>query len=116
MSRLAHDSLEAVLGKEYRKRVKLYEKVPKGLISNDQLIVASGEKQVLTIYGSLSDAEISAAIKDLFGRLAVVRDATFVPVVIEFYCAEVFRRQEDGSSSRGSEVLIKREAFSIEKK
>lgn len=111
ISKLVHSSLELVLGKDYKRRVKIYEDIPKGLLRNGYLTLAPSSIQRLQIYGDLTDREISVITKELSNSLRQVRDATYVPVVIEFYRAEVFDLGEGGGISRGKEELLRREVF-----
>lgn len=112
ISKLVHSSLELALGKDYKRRVKIYEDIPKGLLRNGHLTLAPGSTQQLKIYGDLTDREISVITKELSNSLRQTRDATYVPVVIEFYRVEVFDLREGGGRSRGKEELLRREVFS----
>jgi len=77
--------VKSVLGEDYRQRVDLRHDSPKGLIRDEKLMVAPDSKQIVKIYGDLTEAEMQSIHEKLFQQLRQVRDDTYAPVILEFY-------------------------------
>jgi hypothetical protein len=96
------------IGPEHAKRVKFYINTPKGLFRDGAVHIGPGERQTITIYGLKAQDEQDRLVSRL-KNLLQERGRSFAPVLVRFFDAEKFRRDDAGRDVRAGERLLRQE-------